>query len=146
MNEAMRIAPMARDIAREMMRADDARCAPMAPTFAGTPTSRIARPFFQQGEPEDSVYRLAHEVLNRGDYGRAAQMFKDIAQKYPKSVYANDLPYYEAWARYKIGTTEELRTAAKLLEPRASKLTGVVTRVEQQQLRHGLRAARRERR
>ena len=94
----------------------------MALAVPGTTTSRIARPFFQQGEPEDSVYRLAHEVLNRGDYGRAAQMFKDIAQKYPKSVYENDLPYYEAWARYRIGTTEELHTAAKLLEPRASKL------------------------
>ena len=79
-----------------------------------------------QGDPADSLYRLAHDLLNRGEYGRSAQMFKDIAAKYPKSAYADDLPYYEAWARYKIGTTDELRTAAKLLEPRASKLIGVV--------------------
>ena len=101
--------------------------------------SRIARPVVLQGEPEDSVYRLAREILNRGDYGRAAQMFKEIAQKYPKSVYSSDLPYYEAWSRYRIGTTEELRAAVKLLEPRASKLTGNVTRVRL----HGLRWASR---
>ena len=60
-------------------------------------------------------------------------MFKEIAQKYPKSVYSDDLPYYEALARYRIGTTEELHTAVKLLEPRASKLHGVIDAVEQQQ-------------
>src|SRR5215510_8967675 len=86
----------------------------------------FARPYFIQGDPADSVYRLAIDVLNRGDFGRAAQMFKDIAQKYPTSAYQNDLPYWEAVARYKIGTTPELETAAKLLEPRASKLVGVV--------------------
>ena len=111
--------------ATEIARAEVDRIAPRA--IAGVRWSddvRTPRPFFQQGDPEDSLYRLAHDVLNRGDYGRAAQMFKDIAQKYPKSVYADDLPYYEAWARYRIGTTEELHKAAKLLEPRASKLTG----------------------
>jgi HEAT repeat protein/TolA-binding protein len=87
---------------------------------------RFAQPYFIQGDPADSAYRLAIEVLNRGDFGRAAQMFKDIAQKYPTSAYQNDLPYWEAVARYKIGTTPELETAAKLLEPRASKLVGVV--------------------
>lgn len=132
--DMMRIAPMARDIAREfdMVRpmitvTPMPAMTPMAPmAIRWNSDERIARPFFQQGEPEDSIYRLAHDVLNRGDYGRAAQMFKDIAQKYPKSVYATDLPYYEAWARYRIGTTEELHTAVKLLEPRVSKLQGAV--------------------
>jgi TolA-binding protein/HEAT repeat protein len=140
MSDARALAPIARDIAREFeyvrpMNIEApfppmpamAPMAPMAPmAMRWNADDKIARPFFQQGEPEDSVYRLAHDLLNRGDYGRAAQMFKDIAQKYPKSVYANDLPYYEAWARYKIGTTEELHVAAKLLEPRVSKFQGVV--------------------
>jgi hypothetical protein len=84
----------------------------------------VARPQFIQGDPADSAYRFAQDVLNRGDYGRAAQLFRDIAAKYPKSAYQNDLPYYEAYARYKIGTTDELHSAVKLLEPRASKLIG----------------------
>jgi HEAT repeat protein/TolA-binding protein len=87
---------------------------------------RVVRPVFIQGEPADSLYRLAHDYLTRGDWGRAAQMFKDIGAKYPNSQYQSDLPYYEAFARYKIGTTEELKVAVKLLEPRASKLIGVV--------------------
>src|SRR5262245_10942407 len=86
----------------------------------------FARPYFIQGDPADSAYRLALEVLNRGDFGRAAQMFRDIAQRYPNSGYQKDLPYWEAVARYRIGTTAELETAARLLEPRASKLVEVV--------------------
>ncbi|MGH7618200.1 MAG: hypothetical protein ACREPM_13320, partial [Gemmatimonadaceae bacterium] len=85
---------------------------------------RPAAPRWFQGDPADSAYRYAQDVLNRGDYGRAAQLFRDIAEKYPKSAYQNDLPYYEAYARYKIGTTDELHAAAKLLEPRAGKLIG----------------------
>jgi HEAT repeat protein/TolA-binding protein len=115
--------------------------APMPPMPAFTPMPAIAPrafgyagesfhvplPQWIQGDPADSAYRVAQDVLNRGDYGRAAQMFKDIAQKYPKSGYQDDLPYYEAFARYKIGTTNELQTAAKLLEPRASKLIGTTS-------------------
>jgi TolA-binding protein len=133
------------EMAREAARLDGFRftpmpaMAPMAPMPSMTPMPsmppamarysddfRVARPFFVQGEPADSLYRLAHDYLTRGDWGRSAQMFKDIAAKYPNSVYASDLPYYEAFARYKIGTTEELKAAVKLLEPRASKLIGVV--------------------
>jgi HEAT repeat protein/TolA-binding protein len=100
--------------------------APMAFGRAGD-GFHVPLPQWIQGDPADSSYRVAQDVLNRGDYGRAAQMFKDIAQKYPKSGYQDDLPYYEAFARYKIGTTNELQTAAKLLEPRASKLIGTTS-------------------
>jgi len=104
--------------------------APMAVTPAMSVYGRLSdglslpRPQWIQGDPADSAYRFAHDVLARGDYGRAAQLFRDIGQKYPKSSYQNDLPYWEAYARYKIGTTDELHSAAKLLEPRASKVIG----------------------
>jgi HEAT repeat protein len=139
------IADAAREATRVML--DDRLLAPIAPLPAidivmpDLPTPAIApmafgrasdgfavaRPQWVQGDPADSVYRLAHEILGRGDYGRAAQMFREIAQKYPKSSYQDDLPYFEAFARYRIGTTDELRTAAKLLEPRASKLIGTTS-------------------
>jgi len=98
----------------------------IAPMVFGRTSDGIRLPpaYYIQGDPADSLYRLAREVLTRGDYGRAAQLFKDIGQKYPKSGYQDELPYFEAFARYKIGTTDELQNAAKLLEPRASKLTG----------------------
>ena len=80
-----------------------------------------------QGDPADSLYRVAHDLLARGEYGRSAQLFKQIGEKYPTSRYQEELPYNEAFARYRIGTTHELENASRLLEPRAKKLLGVVT-------------------
>ena len=80
-----------------------------------------------QGDPADSLYRVAHDLLARGEYGRSAQLFREIGEKYPKSRYSEELPYNEAFARYRIGTTRELETASRLLEPRAKKLLGTVT-------------------
>lgn len=77
-----------------------------------------------QGDPADSLYRVARNSLSSGEYGRAAKLFSDIAHNFPKSAYASDASYYEALARYKIGTTDELKQAAKLLEPIASKNAG----------------------
>src|SRR5947207_1584504 len=84
-------------------------------------TDRLAPAPWAQGDPADSVYRAARNALNNGEYGRAAKLFADISKNYPKSAYQNDARYYEAVARYKVGTTEELKAAAKLLEPMASK-------------------------
>ena len=120
----MAISPMPMPAIEPMIANAVTAVTPMA--MFGSREFNVHAPQFIQGDPADSLYRIAHDLLARGEYGRSAQMFKDIAQKYPKSAYSDDLPYYEAWARYKIGTTDELRSAAKLLEPRASKLIGVV--------------------
>ena len=80
-------------------------------------TNRLPPAPWAQGDPADSVYRIAREALMRGDYGRAAHMFGDLVQKYPKSVYFSNAQYFEALARYKIGTTDDLHQAAKILEP-----------------------------
>lgn len=80
-------------------------------------------PAWAQGDPADSVYRLAREALNRGDWGRAARMFQDIQRNYAKSAYEKEAEYWEAYSRYKIGTTDELKQAAKVLEPAVSRLS-----------------------
>jgi FOG: HEAT repeat len=108
--------------------------APMAPMGPMAPIGgiRIGRDFtdrlppapWAQGDPADSVYRSARNALNNGEYGLAAKLFADLAKNYPKSAYQNDARYYEALSRYKIGTTDELKAAAKLLEPMASKGSG----------------------
>ena len=69
-----------------------------------------------QGDPADSLYRVAREALNRGDYRRAAQLFNDITRRYPGSSYAYVSGYYEAFSRYRIGTTEELEAGERALE------------------------------
>jgi HEAT repeat protein len=68
-----------------------------------------------QGDPADSLYRVAREALNRGDYRRAAQLFNDLTQRYPSSSYAYVSAYYEAFSRYRIGSTEELKLAERAL-------------------------------
>lgn len=80
-------------------------------------TDRMPPAPWAQGDPADSLYRVAREALMRGDYGRAARMFGDLVQKYPKSVYFSNAQYYEALARYKVGTTDDLKQAARILEP-----------------------------
>jgi HEAT repeat protein len=69
-----------------------------------------------QSDPADSLYRLARETLNRGEYRRAAQLFGDITQKFPSSVYASDARYWKAFALYRIGNTSDLRDALASLQ------------------------------
>src|SRR5690349_18340372 len=71
---------------------------------------------WDRSDPADSLYRAAREALNRGDYRRAAQLFNDLARRYPTSSYAYVSGYYEAFSRYRIGTTEELEAAERALE------------------------------
>jgi len=121
---------------RGMMWADVApmaAMAPMAPMAAIAPTGAfsvwgndgIRNPRFPaslgQGDPLDSLYKSARDALNIGNFGVAARMFADIQKRYPNTSYQADLQYYEALARYRIGTTEELRQASKLLEPLAER-------------------------
>jgi HEAT repeat protein/TolA-binding protein len=67
-------------------------------------------------DPADSLYRIAREALNRGEYRRAAQLFNEITTKYRQSQYALHSAYWEAFARYRTGGTEDLRSALKILD------------------------------
>jgi HEAT repeat protein len=69
-----------------------------------------------QSDPADSLYRLAREALNRGEYRRAAQLFGDITQKFPNSTYASDARYWRAFALYRLGGTNDLREALNALQ------------------------------
>ncbi|MDQ3697875.1 MAG: HEAT repeat domain-containing protein, partial [Gemmatimonadota bacterium] len=81
----------------------------------------------------DSLYREARELLNRGDYRRAADLFGQIPARYPRSEYAADALYWQAFALYRIGATDELRAALAALDaqrsryPRASTQTDAAT-------------------
>ena len=72
-------------------------------------------------DPADSVYRAAREALNRGEYRRASQLFGQIADRHPRSTYAADALYWQAFALYRIGSTEELRGALAALDARRSR-------------------------
>ncbi len=72
-----------------------------------------------QSDPADSLYRLARETLNRGEYRRAAQLFGDISRRFPNSAYAADARYWRAFALYRIGGTADLRDALAALQEKA---------------------------
>ena len=58
---------------------------------------------WQADDPADSLYRAAREQLNRGDYRTAAKSFALIVDRYPKSTYAGDAMYWQAYANDSIG-------------------------------------------
>jgi HEAT repeat protein len=69
-----------------------------------------------QADPADSLYRLARVALNRGEYRHAADLFGEISQKFPNSVYATDARYWRAFSLYRIGGREDLRVALVALQ------------------------------
>jgi HEAT repeat protein/TolA-binding protein len=83
---------------------------PMGPTGHEMPPRAWA-----QGDPADSLYRLAQETMSKGDYRKAAQLFKELPQKYKYSAYAVDAMYWSAHALYRVGTTPDLQEALQIL-------------------------------
>jgi HEAT repeat protein len=77
---------------------------------AGDLSSEPPQPWAQK-DPADSLYRLARQTLNRGEYRRASQLFGDITQRFPNSAYAADARYWRAFALSRIGGVNELRDA-----------------------------------
>jgi HEAT repeat protein/TolA-binding protein len=79
------------------------------------PAAQLSKQWGQDQDPADSLYRVANEAMNRGDYRRAADLFASVQTKFPKSNRISGAAYYEAVMRYRLGSTEELRTALRLL-------------------------------
>ncbi len=72
-------------------------------------------------DPADSLYRAAVQRLNQDEYRRAAEMFARIQARYPRSNYAAQALYYQAFALYRNGREEDLRAgldALRLLQER----------------------------
>jgi HEAT repeat protein len=68
---------------------------------------------------------VAREALNRGEYRRAAQVFNELVKKYPRSEYAVASQYWEAFARYRAGGTDDLREAIRILDTGRAQLAGL---------------------
>lgn len=62
-------------------------------------------------DPADSLYREARKALTGDSYQRSAELFKQIRQKYPRSSYAPDAPYWEAFALQRLGGQQNLYLA-----------------------------------
>ncbi len=83
-----------------------------------------------QDDPADSLYRVAREALNRGEYRRAADLFRNIPARYTNSRYAADALYWQAFSLYRIGGTDDLRTARTVLESQAARYSTTRTQAD----------------
>src|SRR6185436_19598799 len=64
-----------------------------------------------KADSADSLYRLAREAMSRNDYKRAAELFHQIPVRYPRSSYASQAIYFEAFALYRSGGDDDLSAA-----------------------------------
>ena len=82
--------------------AQDVRHDPPSQGTVAEPAETPRAPWLQ-GDPADSVYRAAREALNRRDYRKAADLFAQIPERFPRSGYAPDAFYWQAFALYRLG-------------------------------------------
>ncbi len=78
-------------------------------------------------DSSDAAYRRARSALSDGEYERAATLFASLRAKYPKSAYAGDAYYWEAFALSRDGSPTRLRRAVSLLDMQASQYAAAAT-------------------
>jgi len=104
-----------------------ARAVSAAPALGRAPLGLVPQAW-APADPGDSLYRAARLLLNRGKYAEAASAFKDLISRYPRSTYAPDAYYWEAFALYRTGDDVNLRGATTLLEYQAAHFPQAATR------------------
>ena len=75
-------------------------------------------------DPADSLYRAGRDALNRRQYRRAAELFAQVSSKYPRSGYAGDALYWEAFALYR---ADDLRTSLARLDDQKRRYPSAAT-------------------
>ena len=108
----------------------------LEPGFATMPPEPWA-----EADPADSLYRLGREAINRGNYRRAADLFAEISDRYPRSEYAPDAPYWRAFALYKAGRDDDLREALKALDRQQNRFPRASTIADARELAIRIRGA-----
>jgi HEAT repeat protein len=96
-------------------------------------------------DPADSLYRIGRSALNDNDYRRAATVFKQIVDKYPKSAKAGDALYFRAWALHKLGVDRrskaDLDDALNAIELQQKSYATAPTAEDGRSLRSQIRSA-----
>jgi HEAT repeat protein len=68
----------------------------------------------------DSLWRRGRIAISDESWERAAEAFRDIVERYPRSAYAGDALYWEAFALQRMGRQSDLRRAVSALEQQKS--------------------------
>ncbi len=74
-----------------------------------------------QADVADSLYRVARQALNQNQYDRAAELFRRIRDRYPRSTYVPNTYYWQAFALYRSGSDDNLRAARTALRAQADR-------------------------
>jgi HEAT repeat protein len=109
-----------------------------APLAAQAPRMELALatppPASLPQDPANAAYREARSALNDQDWTRAVRLFQTLRQRWPRSAYAGDALYWEAFARYRLGGAEQLRYAVGALDTQRRRYPSASTRRDAQEL------------
>lgn len=97
------------------------------------------------GDEAEAAYREARRELNRSAYERAAREFARVHEQFGETKWAADAMYWDAFARYRVGRTQELQQAMELLEQQKLRFPHAETIVEAEELAMRIQAALAER-
>jgi HEAT repeat protein len=81
----------------------------------GAPRAGPEIPALRQGDPADSLYRLGREALNRRNYSRAAELFKSVTDRFPRSPSAPSAMYFRAFSLSQSGSVDKMRESRDVL-------------------------------
>lgn len=94
------------------------------PARAGGERMREVPKSWDAADVADSLWREGRNAISDEDWRRAERLFARIHDDYPKSTYAADSYYWEAFALSRRGGTENTRDAVALLEKQIAKYSG----------------------
>ena len=87
-----------------------------------------------QADVADSLYRAARQALNGNQYQRAADLFRSIRDRYPRSTYVPNTYYWQSFALYRTGSEDALREARTALGTQLDRYPKATTRRDAQVL------------
>lgn len=98
-----------------------------------------------QEDPGARAYQAAREALNARRYEEAARLFAELRRQHTRSVYVADAYYYEAFARSRSGSRNELQSALELLTAQKERFpsTGTLRDADELRVRIEAQLARR---
>ena len=94
-----------------MLRTDEARDARV-----GASPWHLPAPSWAPADTGDTLWRRGRIAISDEAWGDAAEAFRSLVERYPRSSYAGDALYWEAFALQRIGRSSDLRRAVRALE------------------------------
>jgi HEAT repeat protein len=104
------------------------------PTGVTRFATRAPAPWLQE-DPAAKAYTAAREALNNRRYPAAAAAFAALRRDHPRSGYVPDSYYWQAFALYRRGGTNNVRAALELLEEQGTRYPEAGTRTDADELR-----------